>query len=164
MGAFLWVNATQPCPTCGEDMGRGQSKDFGAVDRHAGDTVAPESVDQITWLCHVPGCNTWLELTRDNATVFWQVHVDRITPAEVQAHEALQGELDTEPLPDTGGDRPVSRVLFTAATAMPAEGVRVGFVTCKRCGAAVLLDPRDTIDALAIHERWHQAIDREWGA
>ncbi len=48
---------------------------------------------------------------------------------------------------------------WTDLTMVSAEGARVGFTTCRRCGAAVLLDPRDTLDEenspTATHERFH---------
>lgn len=50
---------------------------------------------------------------------------------------------------------------YTPVTVWPAEGVRVGLVTCRRCGAAILLDPRDEDGsedrtALGIHDAWHE--------
>ena len=46
---------------------------------------------------------------------------------------------------------------FTRATALEAEGTRIGIVTCKECGAAIMLDPRDTIEPLRQHHEWHKA-------
>lgn len=46
---------------------------------------------------------------------------------------------------------------FSAVTAIPAEGARVGLVICNRCGAAILVDPRDTRDRCTQHELWHEA-------
>lgn len=40
---------------------------------------------------------------------------------------------------------------FTTATALSAEGARVGVTTCKLCFAAVLLDPRDEFNAARKH-------------
>jgi hypothetical protein len=34
-------------------------------------------------------------------------------------------------------------------------GARVGFVTCRTCGGAILIDPRDSFDAVALHRGWH---------
>ncbi len=48
---------------------------------------------------------------------------------------------------------------FTQATMLAAEGARVGIVTCRECGAAILLDPRDTIDPLLQHRAWHEALE-----
>ena len=48
---------------------------------------------------------------------------------------------------------------FTQATVLAAEGARVGIVTCRECGAAILLDPRDTIDPLLQHRAWHEALE-----
>lgn len=45
---------------------------------------------------------------------------------------------------------------WTNATAFEAEGARVGLVTCLMCGAAVLLDPRDDKDPVALHTLWHR--------
>lgn len=44
---------------------------------------------------------------------------------------------------------------FTAATAVLAEGARVGIATCRECGAAVLIDPRDEINYARLHSEWH---------
>ncbi len=40
--------------------------------------------------------------------------------------------------------------------ALIVEGARIGIVTCKACGAALALDPRDDFDVLEIHARWHE--------
>lgn len=62
-----------------------------------------------------------------------------------------------------GSDDPIAQALgapplgpdnFTKAQAVAAEGARIGFVTCERCGAAVMLDMQ--IDAPSLHARWHQ--------
>lgn len=47
---------------------------------------------------------------------------------------------------------------FEPATAVMAEGARVGFATCKLCGAAVLLDPRDNLNRARQHYEWHTAM------
>ena len=52
---------------------------------------------------------------------------------------------------------------FTSATAIQAEGARVGIVTCSRCGAAILLDPRDSFDTLKMHDDWHAMIEMKGG-
>ena len=44
---------------------------------------------------------------------------------------------------------------FEPATAITAEGARVGFAACKQCGAAVLLDPRDSVNKARAHAEWH---------
>lgn len=51
---------------------------------------------------------------------------------------------------------------YAAATAWEAEGARVALVTCRRCGAAVLIDPRDVASerGTVLHDAWH---DREGG-
>ena len=46
---------------------------------------------------------------------------------------------------------------FEAATVIAAEGARVGVVTCKTCGACVLLDPRDSVNWARKHTEWHAA-------
>ena len=48
--------------------------------------------------------------------------------------------------------------LVTDATAIPAEGARVGLVSCLLCGAALLLDPRETLDTVAAHMTWHEGL------
>ena len=49
---------------------------------------------------------------------------------------------------------------FTTATAVPAEGARVGFVSCKLCGATIMLDQRDSEDTIQKHITWHRHINR----
>jgi hypothetical protein len=46
---------------------------------------------------------------------------------------------------------------FTPATALQAEGARIGFCTCLVCGAAILLDPRDGVNYARLHTEWHIA-------
>lgn len=41
-------------------------------------------------------------------------------------------------------------------TAVQAEGARVAIATCRVCGAAVLLDPRDAQSPAELHAKWHQ--------
>jgi hypothetical protein len=50
---------------------------------------------------------------------------------------------------------------YSDATAWPAEGGRVGVVTCLTCGAAVFLSMQ--ADAMEIHRSWHHllASDRD---
>ena len=48
---------------------------------------------------------------------------------------------------------------FEPATVVAAEGARIGICTCKKCGAAVLLDPRDSTNRARQHAEWHAAID-----
>jgi hypothetical protein len=45
---------------------------------------------------------------------------------------------------------------FEPATALMAEGARVGLATCRKCGACVLLDPRDNINRARQHYEWHE--------
>jgi hypothetical protein len=49
---------------------------------------------------------------------------------------------------------------LTGARAVPAEGARVGFVSCLRCGAALLLDPDDSDNVIELHREWHARLDR----
>lgn len=44
---------------------------------------------------------------------------------------------------------------FEPATAVQAEGARIGITTCKRCGAAVMIDPRDAVNRAFQHYHWH---------
>lgn len=48
---------------------------------------------------------------------------------------------------------------FTPLTAMSAEGARVGFSACEKCGAAILIQPRERVDPLAVHRRWHEELE-----
>lgn len=56
---------------------------------------------------------------------------------------------------------------FGPATVIEAEGARVGIAQCTRCGAAVLLDPRDKLNFARIHGEWHDereaALQQEVG-
>lgn len=61
---------------------------------------------------------------------------------------------DADRQPGTGAVR--GSYGFTEATAIAAEGARVGLVTCERCGATILVDPRDDEDRLEQHAKWHQ--------
>lgn len=49
-------------------------------------------------------------------------------------------------------------VKFRPATVVPAEGARVGLFICEVCWACVLGDPREKMDALAMHALWHETI------
>lgn len=44
---------------------------------------------------------------------------------------------------------------YDDATVIPAEGSRVGFLTCMECGAALLVDPRSDVDVKALHDGFH---------
>lgn len=44
---------------------------------------------------------------------------------------------------------------FTFATPVKSEGARVGLVSCEICGAALLLDDRDSENYMALHLQWH---------
>ena len=46
----------------------------------------------------------------------------------------------------------------TPACCFDAEGSRIGIVTCKLCGAALLLDPRDTVDVIKLHVDFHNSV------
>lgn len=50
---------------------------------------------------------------------------------------------------------------FAAPRTVVAEGARVGFSICLECGAAILLDPAESIDFEAHHEAWHEEL-RKW--
>lgn len=50
------------------------------------------------------------------------------------------------------------RIPTTEATQFVAEGSMVALVTCKICGTAILIDPRDRkddFDPIAVHAKWH---------
>jgi hypothetical protein len=51
---------------------------------------------------------------------------------------------------------------FTDARAVAAEGARVAFVSCLRCGAVILIDPADDEDMAAIHKHWHLALEHRF--
>ena len=44
---------------------------------------------------------------------------------------------------------------YTDVTIGEAEWARIGFATCKHCGAAILLDPRDDANPQELHDKWH---------
>lgn len=52
---------------------------------------------------------------------------------------------------------------FVEATAVMAEGARIGLCTCRICGAAIMFDPRDQINAAQLHAEWHDATDAARG-
>ena len=47
---------------------------------------------------------------------------------------------------------------FEPVTVLEVEGARAGLATCKICGAAVLLDPRDSVNRARQHGEWHMAL------
>jgi hypothetical protein len=49
---------------------------------------------------------------------------------------------------------------FTDARALAAEGARVGLVTCKTCGSALVIDMADDFNVLETHAEWHRSVDR----
>jgi transcription elongation factor Elf1 len=53
-----------------------------------------------------------------------------------------------------------NEIELTAATAIAAEGARVGVVSCRLCGAALLLDPREGWDNIGAHKAWHDAHEQ----
>lgn len=56
-------------------------------------------------------------------------------------------------------ERKLYDIYFEPATAVSAEGSRIGLTNCKICGAAILLDPRSTLDFALKHIEWHMALD-----
>jgi len=50
---------------------------------------------------------------------------------------------------------------YTLATSWEAHGAIVGIITCRQCGAAILLDPRDKESAVDRHTAWHEELRRE---
>lgn len=65
--------------------------------------------------------------------------------------------MPNDPHPDT---LDLDEDIFTAATQWEAIGAWVAAVTCKLCGATILLDPRDdprdeATGSAALHRRWH---------
>lgn len=44
---------------------------------------------------------------------------------------------------------------YEPARAVIAEGARVGFVVCRTCGAALLLDEAVPFNVLEVHREWH---------
>lgn len=54
--------------------------------------------------------------------------------------------------------------IISDLTVFEAEGARVGIACCERCGAAILLDPRDTINRPKVHKEWHDANDAAEGS
>lgn len=52
---------------------------------------------------------------------------------------------------------------YTSPRPFEAEGARVALVTCRTCGAAVLLDPADKdegVNSVQLHSAWHEKNDR----
>jgi hypothetical protein len=48
---------------------------------------------------------------------------------------------------------------YTGARTIVAEGARVGVITCRECGAAIVLDPDDDFDPAERHADWHRKLD-----
>lgn len=48
---------------------------------------------------------------------------------------------------------------YSGIRAVMAEGARVGFLVCLRCGAALLLEQADIdagVNVIEVHDAWHQ--------
>ena len=43
--------------------------------------------------------------------------------------------------------------IFTTYYAFPVEGRRIGLMSCLICGAAIVVDDRDSA---TVHRRWHE--------
>lgn len=52
---------------------------------------------------------------------------------------------------------------YTPYLEVKAAGARIGIMTCLRCGAAVVIDPRDIEQAMTIHDRWHALMQNTKG-
>lgn len=51
---------------------------------------------------------------------------------------------------------PITEVIAVDPETRQHNGRRlVSFVTCEVCGAAIMRDPHDPIDALKLHNEWH---------
>lgn len=53
---------------------------------------------------------------------------------------------------------------YTEYREVVAAGAIVGLISCKRCGAALILDPYDGaqgVNVLKIHDAWHSYIDQQ---
>lgn len=48
---------------------------------------------------------------------------------------------------------------YTTTRAVPAEGARIGFLSCERCGAALVLDEDDDVNVLELHDVWHMRVE-----
>ena len=48
---------------------------------------------------------------------------------------------------------------YTNFTELEAVGSRIGIMTCLRCGAALMLDPREQDHPRDLHDAWHEALD-----
>lgn len=47
---------------------------------------------------------------------------------------------------------------YTQLRIVAAEGARIGVLICRRCGAAVVLDPSDKFGADTLHDTWHAEL------
>jgi hypothetical protein len=45
---------------------------------------------------------------------------------------------------------------FGPCYAVAAEGARIGFLTCKECGACIMLGME--VDSMAVHLKWHEKL------
>lgn len=75
----------------------------------------------------------------------------RICTRHVQAKRKHVEE--SNEVPSTNRYEPSARVV-------QAEGARVSLVTCKDCGVTLALDPDISFDVLAIHDDFHNRVDR----
>jgi hypothetical protein len=92
--------------------------------------------------------------------------VDMPTHAALHRVQRAMGHLDAAmglfAGPDDPGGDNVPAPAYSEATAIAAEGARVGIVTCLVCGAAILLDPRGTgPDLITRHSEWHRGAGDE---
>jgi hypothetical protein len=60
--------------------------------------------------------------------------------------------------PSVVPQRESSEADYTPPATVHAEGGWVGFVTCRICGVAILVNPRETFDACLRHSAWHVGI------
>lgn len=75
---------------------------------------------------------------------------EEVEPEQIMGNVPVQEpDLDPRLLEPVEHDAP-------PMTAVPAEGARVGFISCEICGAAILIDPRDMVDVPALHADWHR--------
>lgn len=51
--------------------------------------------------------------------------------------------------------------VFTPCTAFPTKDGWIGLVSCKKCGAAILIYPPDVLDTMDTHLTWHADQERK---
>jgi hypothetical protein len=89
----------------------------------------------------------------------WATMMQMMRPADASDVTPNGAGPNIDPGDVTTGVTSTRRQNYSDAVAIQAEGLRVGIVTCLRCGSAVLLS--DVTDSLSLHDEWHVTLGRD---